>query len=92
MKIALAMSDEWHVVTDEPDCVSTAGKKSLADLQDHEFIDCNTESNANLIAAGPDMLAALEMMLRWQEYDHPTAEACFARARSAVAKAKGQQV
>jgi hypothetical protein len=60
----------------------------LADLRDEEFIDCNTEANARLIAAAPEMLEALEMFLKWDESGIPNIEDCIQRARTALAKAK----
>lgn len=89
MKTAQDMSREWFVVVDEWDCVSTAGKKVLAELQDHEFIDCNSEANACLIAAAPELLEALELLVGWEETGTPVSEVCFSKARAAIAKAKG---
>ena len=79
----------WFVVVDEPDSVSTAGKKALAELQDEEFIDCNTQANARLVAAAPDLLEALEMLVSWEETGTPVSDVGFTLARSAIAKAKG---
>ena len=83
---------KWIVVSDEPDCVSTAGRKELAELQDKEFIDCNTEANARLIAAAPELLEALEMLTGWEETGSPVSDVCFSHARAAIAKAKGDIV
>lgn len=88
MKSGLDMAEEWCVVTDEPTCVSTAGRKPLQDLQDSEFIDCNSAANARLIAAAPELLIALEMLLSWETTGTPDSNTCFLHARSAVAKAK----
>jgi hypothetical protein len=90
MKTAHAAPGPWLVVIDEPDCVSTAGKKSLIDLRDDEFIDCNTDSNARLIAAAPELLEALEKLIAWDETGDPRSEVCFSLARAAIAKAKGR--
>lgn len=89
MKTAQFVPGHWFVVTDETDCVSTAGKKILAELEDDEFIDCNTEGNARLIAAAPEMLEALEMLVGWEETGSPLSDVCFSQARAAIAKAKG---
>ena len=88
MKTAQDMSGKWFVVTDERDCVSTAGKKVLAELHDDEFIDCNTEANARLIAAAPELLEALEMLVGWEETGTPVSDVCFSKARAAIARAK----
>lgn len=89
MKTIQFVPGRWAVVTDEPDCVSTAGKTTLAALNDDEFIDCNTEANARLIAAAPDLLEALEMLVKWEKTGNPTSDLCFYRARAAIAKANG---
>ena len=78
----------WLVVEDDANCVSTAGRKTLAELKDDEFIDCNTETNARLIAAAPEMLEALEMLVGWEESGIPASEVCFSLARAAITKAK----
>jgi hypothetical protein len=89
MKTAQYAPGPWFVVADEVDCVSTAGEKVLNELQDDEFIDCNTEANACLIAAAPELLEALEMLVRWEETGTPVSDVCFSLARTAIAKAKG---
>ena len=72
----------WLVVDDDANCVSTAGRKTSAELKDDEFIDCNTETNARLIAAAPEMLVG------WKEFGIPASEVCFSLARAAIAKAR----
>ena len=52
-------------------------------------------ANARLIAAAPDMLAALEIISQsWPAHDSesasPVADAMAAKARAAIAKARGQ--
>lgn len=86
------MPGRWFVVSDDADCVSTAGPKTLAELQDDEFIDCNTDAYARLIAAAPELLEALEMLMRWEETGTPVSDVCFFRARTAIAKAKSGAV
>lgn len=54
--------------------------------QSHTWIDCETESNARLIAAAPDLLDALQVMLDAAQHDI-TQECDIARA--AIAKAIG---
>lgn len=88
MKIALDFPDNWYVVPDELDCVSTVGEKVLADLRDDEFIDCNTKGNARLIAAAPEMLEALEMLVEWGENGTSDFDDCLQYARTLIAKAK----
>lgn len=77
----------WCLVTDDPKCVSTAGRKPLAELKDHEFIDCNTVENSRLIAAAPDLLQALEFFIQWDRTGEPVSDICFAHARRAIDKA-----
>ena len=88
MNIAAYAPGPWFVVSDERDCVSTAGKKTLMELEDVEYIDCNSKENARLVAAAPDLLEALEMLVRWEETGTPVSDQCFAKARAAIAKAK----
>ena len=88
MKIAQGFPEKWCVVPDELDCVSTAGAKVLADLRDDEFIDCNTVSNAHLIAAAPEMLEALEMLVEWRDNGTSEIDDCLQYARTVIAKAK----
>lgn len=79
---------QWFLVCDEPDCVSTVGKNDLVDLQDNQFIDCNTEANAYLVAAALEMLKALELLVRWDECGIPHPHTSLYQARAAIAKAK----
>ena len=59
-----------------------------------ELGDSESEANANLIAASPDLLAALKNIVRG--YDGPTVDAATALssyidgARAAIAKAEGK--
>lgn len=69
-----------------------------AHQQSKRVVDCTNgdsiagiirhEPDAALIAAAPDLLAALETML---EYDTGTPDDVLKQARAALAKAKGQQ-
>ena len=67
--------------------VWTKGKanrlKSLAN-----WIDCNTEDNARLISAAPELLDALESVMDRLVDRHETDEAAI-QARAAIAKARG---
>ena len=68
---------------------------------DAAWIDCNSEANARLIAAAPDLLEACLAMIEWddREKDHAVdfykrmelCEITFQKARAAIAKAKGEQ-
>ncbi len=65
------------------------------------WIDCNTEANARLIAAAPELLDACMAMIEWddREQDHAVdfnarmdlCRAAFNKARAAIAKATGEQ-
>lgn len=56
------------------------------------WIDCNTEANARLIAAAPDLLAVVQELEEsagyWSEYDVPLG--IVDRIRAAIAKAEGR--
>jgi len=64
------------------------------------WIDCNTEANASLIAAAPELLEACVAMIEWdaREEDHAVdfharmmlCKAAFQKARAAIAKAEGR--
>ena len=45
-------------------------------------------ANANLIAAAPDLLAALELMAYGHRHEHECD--CYKQVRDAIAKAKGE--
>lgn len=54
------------------------------------FVCGESDANANLIAAAPDLLDAVEELLIYlADWDDPDNETCQ-RARAAVAKAKGE--
>jgi len=61
------------------------------------------EANARLIAAAPDLLAALKQIMEWEGYDHEAgyypdedteqrASEVWNDAKAAIAKATGQEV
>ena len=66
------------------------GGEEIVIVGEHTGVDCLKESDARLIAAAPDLLAALTQMVRYD--DLPTAEQqpAVERARAAIAKAKGE--
>lgn len=49
-----------------------------------------TEADARLIAAAPDMLAALQVLLASASYSTDAMDAAEAQARAAIAKAEGR--
>ena len=58
----------------------------------YEIMKAEADANARLIAAAPDLLAALEAAwpgLSGQSYERPISEV-WEQARSAIAKAKGE--
>ena len=65
--------------------------------------DAENEANARLIAAAPDLLAALKQIMEWEGYDHEAgyypgedteqrASEVWNDAKAAIAKATGQEV
>jgi hypothetical protein len=46
-------------------------------------------ANARLIAAAPELLAALENIVAWMEQHHPEAAKNIPQARAAIAKVRG---
>ena len=48
---------------------------------------CPSYTNARLIAAAPDLLAALQNMVKGGEGEHDSEVACFEQARAVIAKA-----
>lgn len=74
-------------------CVWVNGKTEPAHTlgPNEDWIDCNTEANARLIAAAPDLLEALKEMVRMYELDwHDRKMPYYVSARAAIAKAKGK--
>jgi len=70
------------------------GRSVIAIMQ--KLLDGNDESNATLVAAAPDLLAALEGMVAVWDGPRDRAAVRFAQqviiARAAIAKAKGLRV
>lgn len=57
----------------------------------NEFRNARWEQNAHLIAAAPDLYAALEAIIAWeQSEDGPFAWEVLGQAKSALAKARGE--
>ena len=80
---------QWKAVV-RPNCKSFV----LGDLGEVIAGTVEYPPNAHLIAAAPDMLAALEAVVEWQESPHPEEhpEGMVAEnlVRAAIAKAKGK--
>jgi len=75
--------------------IDKSGKLEIAHVGAETFMVAN--ANARLIAAAPDLLAALEDILKVAEADlaltsnpHPMREAVVNSARAAIAKARGE--
>jgi len=69
----------------------------ICDASVHWYDPVTARANARLIAAAPDLLAALELALEqigqftgWGKVTDPDAEAALADGRAALAKAKGE--
>jgi hypothetical protein len=79
----------WHVVSKlvGPLCITTENGETLAHVGHDDFKICS--ANAELIAAAPDLLAALrEIQERSFHESTPTAVACGLIADLAIKKAK----
>jgi hypothetical protein len=65
----------------------------IEDELDSEFDYCSTEeanANAQLMAAAPEMLAALEKLVGWAQYMGGWDALVWKDAREAISKAKGE--
>ena len=97
----------WSAYIDEGACiiqsdssgfaVADANKGSahpLSDEWDKEWVaelDAQAEANAHLIAAAPDLYAALEAIISWDhQLDGPYAWEALEQAKAALAKARGE--
>lgn len=49
------------------------------------------KENANLIAAAPKLLEALEKLLHWESYAYPACQPDYDGARAAIASARGKK-
>jgi hypothetical protein len=64
---------------------------AVAKVQEMPGQDCGeVEANASLLSAAPDMLAALEELLADKYLSDPINADRMAKARAAIAKAKGE--
>ena len=77
-----AQSGEGHYITDSKDMVELS---RIAAVLFHDDADGETRANARLLAAAPDLLAALIGVVKVA--DRATVE--FDAARAAIAKAEG---
>lgn len=87
----------WSQGSRNRDCVWLQGKKEPGYGMGDEFdwIDCNSEANARLIAAAPDLYLELEMLCAriegcGLEDLPPEVEAQISSSREALAKARGE--
>jgi hypothetical protein len=71
------------------DAYAVGGETSLSGVVLKGTINCQTEANARLIAAAPELLAALELFIAdvqpWTDSERKSI------ARAAIAKATGEQ-
>ena len=72
----------------------SAGEEAIIDCCDFcSTPTINTEANASLIAAAPEMLDALKVFLEYNDQGGPLSfntDEMWAQARAAVAKAEGK--
>jgi len=88
---------EWHV-TGKRDIngkhLHIGCKGSMMALASLNAVHIDTEANARLIAAAPDLLAELSALLamceRQDDFNDDGDGGMFERARAAIAKAKGE--
>lgn len=88
----------WHVETEPQGCEGQYTQYTIQPrIADVFYMNQTGEANARLIAAAPDLLAALERVIRsqWASIDHDrnrTPEACDIRSQicAAIDKARGQ--
>jgi len=87
----------WSKGSRNRDCVWLQGKKEPGNGMGEEFdwIDCNSEANASLIAAAPDLYIELQMLCNCIEGSGlgdlpPEVEAQISFSRDALAKARGE--
>jgi len=82
-----AIDRKWEIVAPIP---NSGGEMVV--VGEHTGIECLNEANARLIAAAPDLLAALSVLMSL--HDNPLSKEVFAvaisKARAAIAKAKDE--
>lgn len=83
------MQAEWEPLTHTPGPWAHTDYGSIKDANNAtvaEVLPGGRTADARLIAAAPDLLAALEEVVSLSDRDH----AAWDRARAAIAKAKGE--
>lgn len=95
----------WHVVLSDnatphimhehgDDCSDYSDRGSLVCVMPAEIMQCyNSLANARLIAAAPDLYAALYELNRYCEYwsKHGVPDGILERIKAALAKARGEK-
>lgn len=86
----------WHAKTNHFIMATEKDPKVIAEIvDDPAFPDGTQTANAHLIAAAPELLAALKLIMPWVEPDDPKltnsdeARRDLAVAEAAIAKAEG---
>lgn len=82
----------WYVMAGMPSNVLSAGGLRVARCDfDGNFDSAEARANAKLMAAAPDMFAALEAWTDWlDKYGKDFHGPCIDDARAALAKARGE--
>jgi hypothetical protein len=79
-----------NVYDGEPDYAAYRAAGHDSERYAREAMRAETKSNARLIAAAPELLAALEYALNWlASYPGHGADSAYDKARAAIAKAEG---
>lgn len=79
---------EGDIALQNLDVVYGSGRIAMLDCENDQMCDEELLANARLIAAAPDMLAALEWAVETADTEQYEAD-WYAAARAAIAKAKG---
>ena len=79
------MSKEWKIHPGNSKCVM------IPNNHGHLLLFTDSEEDASLIAAAPELRAALEDLLYQAYQSKEEGGWCFEEARSAIAKARGQK-
>jgi len=83
----------WNVDPDYPGDIQAGGAEIATAFDTHDAVTTTADAdtaiaNAHLIAAAPDLYAALERVLRWQPND--SASDLVAVAEAALSRARGE--